>query len=126
MSVIIQEALDNKPFILQLVENLRLGKGGGSSNNVFDGTAYQYTDSNIPKSTPLNAQGIAEAIDQISILTAAANILPNLKQPIDVLRQHITAELCSSRYTNIKELLHTRLANLSSIDTMLKDLHDRL
>lgn len=88
-------------------------------------TVYRWV-SNIPKSTPLNAQGIAEAIDQIIILTAAANILPNLKQPIDALRQHITAELCSSRYTNIKELLQTRLANLSSIDTMLKDLHDRL
>lgn len=88
-------------------------------------TVYQWV-SNIPKSTPLNAQGIAEAIDQIIILTAAANILPNLKQPIDALRQHITAELCSSRYTGIKELLHTRLANLSSIDAMLKDLHDRL
>jgi hypothetical protein len=88
-------------------------------------TVYRWV-SNIPKSTPLNAQGIAEAIDQIIILTAAANILPNLKQPIDALRQHITAELCSSKYTNIKELLYARLANLSSIDTMLKDLHDRL
>lgn len=88
-------------------------------------TVYQWI-SNIPKSTPLNANRIAEAIDQIIILTAAANILPNLKQPIDVLRQHITAELCSSRYTNIKELLQPRLVNLSSIDSMLKDLHDRL
>ena len=48
MSAIIQEALDNKPFILQLVENLKAGKSGGSSNNVFDGTPYSYTDSNIP------------------------------------------------------------------------------
>lgn len=88
-------------------------------------TVYQWV-SNIPKSTPLNAQGIAEAIDQIIILTVAADILPNLKQPIDALRQHITAELCSNRYTGIKELLHTRLANLSSIDTILRNLHDRL
>lgn len=88
-------------------------------------TFYQWV-SNIPKSTPLNAQGIAEAIDQIIILIVAADILPNLKQPIDALRQHITAELCSNRYTGIKKLLHTRLANLSSIDNILKDLHDRL
>jgi len=90
-----------------------------------ESTVYQWI-SNIPRSTPLNAQGIAEAIDQIVILTAAANILPNLKQPIDALRQHITAELCSSRYTDIKELLQARLINLSSINNMLKDLHDRL
>ena len=87
-------------------------------------TVYQWV-SNIPKSTPLTAQGIAEAIDQIIILTAAENILPNLKQPIDALRQHITAELCSSRYTDIKELLQTRLANLSNTYAVLKDLHDR-
>ena len=66
---------------------------------------------------------IQQAIDNKPLIL---QLVENLKQPIDALRQHITAELCSSRYTDIKELLHTRLANLSSIYTMLKDLHDRL
>ena len=87
-------------------------------------TVYQWV-SNIPKSTPLTAQGIEETIDQIIILNTVANILPNLKQLIDVLIQHLTAELCSNRYDNIKELLHTRLANLSNTYAILKDLHDR-
>lgn len=87
-------------------------------------TVYQWV-SNIPKSTPLTAQGIEETIDQIIILNTVANILPNLKQLIDVLIQHLTAELYSNRYDNIKELLHTRLANLSNTYAVLKDLHDR-
>lgn len=87
-------------------------------------TVYQWV-SNIPKSTPLTAQGIEETIDQIIILNTVANILPNFKQLSDVLIQHLTAELCSNRYDNIKELLHIRLANLSNTYAVLKDLHDR-
>ena len=45
MSPIIQEAIDNKPFILQILDNLKANK---DQNSIFNGTPYKYTDVNIP------------------------------------------------------------------------------
>lgn len=90
-------------------------------------TVYQWI-SGIPKSTPLNAKGIAIAIDQIIILTAAELKLPNLAQSISKLKQQLIDELLSKRYaeSGIKQLLADRLANLNPIQSILGDLHERL
>ena len=90
-------------------------------------TVYQWI-SGIPKSTPLNAEGIAIAIDQIIILTVAELKLPNLTQSISKLKQHLIDELLSKRYaeSGIKQLLADRLANLNPIQSILGDLHERL
>ena len=90
-------------------------------------TVYQWI-SGIPKSTPLNAEGIAIAIDQIIILTAAELKLPNLAQSISKLKQQLIDELLSKRYaeSGIKQLLADRLANLNPIQSILGDLHERL
>ena len=90
-------------------------------------TVYQWI-SGIPKSTPLNAEGIAIAIDQIIILTVAESKLPNLAQSISKLKQQLIDELLSKRYaeSGIKQLLADRLANLNPIQSILGDLHERL
>ena len=90
-------------------------------------TVYRWI-SGIPKSTPLNAEGIAIAIDQIIILTAAELKLPNLAQSISKLKQQLIDELLSKRYaeSGIKQLLADRLANLNPIQSILGDLHERL
>ena len=90
-------------------------------------TVYQWI-SGIPKSTPLNAEGIAIAIDQIIILTVAELKLPNLAQSISKLKQQLVDELLSKRYaeSNIKQLLADRLANLNPIQSILGELHERL
>ena len=90
-------------------------------------TVYQWI-SGIPKSTPLNAEGIAIAIDQIIILTVAELKLPNLAQSISKLKQQLIDELLSKRYaeSGIKQLLADRLANLNPIQSILGDLHERL
>ncbi len=90
-------------------------------------TVYQWI-SGIPKSTSLNAEGIAIAIDQIIILTVAELKLPNLAQSISKLKQQLVDELLSKRYaeSNIKQLLADRLANLTPIQSILGDLHERL
>ena len=90
-------------------------------------TVYQWI-SGIPKSTPLNAEGIAIAIDQIIILTAAELKLPNLAQSISKLKQQLIDELLSKRYaeSGIKQLLTDRLASLNPIQSILGDLHERL
>ena len=90
-------------------------------------TVYQWI-SGIPKSTPLNAEGIAIAIDQIIILTVAELKLPNLAQSISKLKQQLIDELLSKRYaeSGIKQLLADRLANLNPIQSILGELHERL
>ena len=90
-------------------------------------TVYQWI-SGIHKSTPLNAEGIAIAIDQILILTVAESKLTNLTQSISKLKQQIIDELLSNRYaeSGIKQLLADRLANLNPIQSTLKNLHERL
>lgn len=90
-------------------------------------TVYQWI-SGIPKSTPLNAEGIAIAIDQIIILTIAELKLPNLAQSISKLKQQLIDELLSKRYakSSIKQLLADRLANLNPIQSILGDLHEQL
>lgn len=90
-------------------------------------TVYQWI-SGIPKSTPLNAEGIAIAIDQIIILTVAELKLPNLAQSISKLKQQLIDELLSKRYaeSGIKQLLADGLANLNPIQSILGDLHERL
>ena len=90
-------------------------------------TVYQWI-SGIPKSTPLNAEGIAIAIDQIIILTVAESKLSNLAQFINKLKQQLVDELLSKRYaeSGIKQLLADRLANLNPIQSILGDLHERL
>ena len=90
-------------------------------------TVYQWI-SGIPKSTPLNAEGIAIAIDQIIILTVAELKLPNLAQSISKLKQQLIDELLSKRYaeSGIKQLLADRLTNLNPIQSILGDLHERL
>ena len=90
-------------------------------------TVYQWI-SGIPKSTPLNAEGIAIAIDQIIILTVAELKLPNLAQSISKLKQQLIDELLSKRYaeSGIKQLLADKLANLNPIQSILGDLHERL
>ena len=90
-------------------------------------TVYQWI-SGIPKSTPLNAEGIAIAIDQIIILTVAELKLPNLAQSISKLKQQLVDELLSKRYaeSGIKQLLADRLTNLTPIQSILGDLHERL
>ena len=90
-------------------------------------TVYQWI-SGIPKSTPLNAEGIAITIDQIIILTAAELKLPNLAQSINKLKQQLIDELLSKRYaeSGIKQLLADRLASLNPIQSILGDLHERL
>lgn len=90
-------------------------------------TVYRWI-SGIPKSTPLNAEGIAIAIDQIIILTIAELKLPNLAQSISKLKQQLIDELLSKRYaeSGIKQLLADRLANLNPIQSILGDLHERL
>ena len=90
-------------------------------------TVYQWI-SGIPKSTPLNVEGIAIAIDQIIILTVAELKLPNLAQSISKLKQQLIDELLSKRYaeSGIKQLLADRLANLNPIQSILGDLHERL
>ena len=90
-------------------------------------TVYQWI-SGIPKSTPLNAEGIAIAIDQIIILTVAELKLPNLAQSISKLKQQLIDELLSKRYaeSSIKQLLADRLANINPIQSILGDLHERL
>ena len=89
-------------------------------------TVYQWI-SGIPKSTPLNAEGIAIAIDQIIILTVAESKLPNLAQSISKLKQQLIDELLSKRCakSGIKQLLADRLSNLNSIQSILGDLHER-
>ena len=90
-------------------------------------TVYQWI-SGIPRSTPLNVEGIAIAIDQIIILTVAEPKLPNLAQSISKLKQQLVDELLSKRYaeSGIKQLLADRLANLNPIQSILGDLHERL
>lgn len=90
-------------------------------------TVYQWI-SGIPKSTPLNAEEIAIAIDQIIILTVAELKLPNLAQSISKLKQQLVDELLSKRYaeSGIKQLLADRLANFNPIQSILGDLHERL
>lgn len=90
-------------------------------------TVYQWI-SGIPKSTPLNAEGIAIAIDQIIILTVAESKLSNLTKSISKLKQQLVDELLSKRYAEcgIKQLLADRLTNLNSIQSILGDLHERL
>ena len=90
-------------------------------------TVYQWI-SGIPKSTPLNAEGIAIAIDQIIILTVAESKLSNLTKSISKLKQQLVDELLSKRYaeSGIKQLLSDRLANLNPIQSILGDLHERL
>ena len=90
-------------------------------------TVYQWV-SGIPKSTPLNAEGIAIAIDQIIILIVAELKLPNLAQSISKLKQQLIDELLSKRYaeSGIKQLLADRLANINPIQSTLGDLHERL
>lgn len=90
-------------------------------------TVYQWI-SGIPKSTPLNAEGIAIAIDQIIILTVAELKLPNLAQSISKLKQQLIDELLSKRYaeSGIKQLLADRLTNLNPIQSILGDLHEQL
>ena len=90
-------------------------------------TVYQWI-SGIPKSTPLNAEGIAIAIDQIIILTVAESKLLNLAQSISKLKQQLIDELLSKRYakSGIKQLLADKLANLNPIQSILGDLHERL
>lgn len=90
-------------------------------------TVYQWI-SGIPKSTPLNAEGIAIAIDQIIILTVAELKLPNLAQSISKLKQQLIDELLSKRYaeSGIKQLLADRLTNLNHIQSILGDLHEQL
>ena len=90
-------------------------------------TVYQWI-SGIPKSTPLNAEGIAIAIDQIIILTVAELKLPNLVQSISKLKQQLIDELLSKRYaeSGIKQLLADKLTNLNPIQSILGDLHERL
>lgn len=90
-------------------------------------TVYQWI-TGIPKSTPLNAEGIAIAIDQIIILTVAEFKLPNLAQSISKLKQQLVDELLSKRYaeSGIKQLLSDRLSNLNPIQSILRDLHERL
>ena len=90
-------------------------------------TVYQWI-SGIPKSTPLNAEGIAIAIDQIIILTVAESKLPNLTKSISKLKQQLVDELLSKRYaeSGIKQLLADRLSNLNPIQSILGDLHERL
>ena len=90
-------------------------------------TVYQWI-SGIPKSTPLNAEGISIAIDQIIILAVAELKLPNLAQSISKLKQQLIDELLSKRYaeSGIKQLLADRLANLNPIQSILGDLHERL
>ena len=90
-------------------------------------TVYQWI-SGIPKSTPLNAEGIYIAIDQIIILTVAESKLSNLAQFINKLKQQLVDELLSKRYaeSGIKQLLADRLANLNPIQSILGDLHERL
>lgn len=90
-------------------------------------TVYQWI-SGIPKSTPLNAEGIAIAIDQIIILTVAESKLSNLAQSISKLKQQLIDELLSKRYaeSGIKQLLADRLASLNPIQSILGDLHERL
>lgn len=90
-------------------------------------TVYQWI-SGIPKSTPLNAEGIAIAIDQIIILTAAESKLPNLTKSISKLKQQLVDELLSKRYAEcgIKQLLADKLSNLNPIQSILGDLHERL
>ena len=90
-------------------------------------TVYQWI-SGIPKSTPLNAEGIAIAIDQIIILTVAELKLPNLTQSFSKLKQQLIDELLSKRYaeSSIKQLLADRLANINPIQSILGDLHERL
>ena len=90
-------------------------------------TVYQWI-SGIPKSTPLNAEGIAIAIDQIIIFTVAELKLPNLAQSISKLKQQLIDELLSKRYaeSGIKQLLTDRLASLNPIQSILGDLHERL
>ena len=90
-------------------------------------TVYQWI-SGIPKSTSLNAEGIAITIDQIIILTIAELKLPNLAQSISKLKQQLIDELLSKRYTTsgIKQLLADRLANLNPIQSILGELHERL
>ena len=90
-------------------------------------TVYQWI-SGIPKSTPLNAEGISIAIDQIIILTVAESKLPNLAQSISKLKQQLIDELLSKRYaeSGIKQLLADRLASLNPIQSILGDLHERL
>ena len=41
----IQQAIDNKPLIQQIVTNLLAGK---SSDNIFESTGYVSTDPNLP------------------------------------------------------------------------------
>ena len=90
-------------------------------------TVYQWI-SGIPKSTSLNAEGIAITIDQIIILTIAELKLPNLAQSISKLKQQLIDELLSKRYaeSGIKQLLADRLTNLNPIQSILGDLHERL
>lgn len=90
-------------------------------------TVYQWI-SGIPKSTPLNAEGVAIAIDQVIVLTVAESKLPNLAQSISKLKQQLVDELLSKRYaeSGIKQLLADRLANLNPIQSILGDLHERL
>lgn len=90
-------------------------------------TVYQWI-SGIPKSTLLNAEGIAIAIDQIIILTVAELKLPNLAQSISKLKQQLVDELLSKRYaeSGIKQLLADRLTNLNPVQSILGDLHERL
>lgn len=87
-------------------------------------TVYQWI-TGVPKSTPLNYEGIAIAIDQIIVFTAMEQHEPTLAHLFIKAKQQLIDELLSSRYTGIKELLATRLANLVPIHNTLKDLHER-
>jgi hypothetical protein len=88
-------------------------------------TVYQWI-TGVAKSTPLNAEGLQIAIDQIIILTAVNQLVPELAISTDKMKQHLMNELLSDRYPDAKQLLANSLSNLTPIQSTLKDLHDRL
>jgi hypothetical protein len=88
-------------------------------------TVYQWI-TGVARSTPLNAEGLQIAIDQIIILTAVNQLVPELAISTDKMKQHLMNELLSGRYPDAKQLLADRLSNLTPIQSTLKDLHDRL
>jgi hypothetical protein len=88
-------------------------------------TVYQWI-TGVAKSTPLNAEGLQIAIDQIIILTAVNQLVPELAISTNKMKQHLMNELLSGRYPDAKQLLANRLSNLNLIQSTLKDLHDRL
>jgi hypothetical protein len=88
-------------------------------------TVYQWI-TGVAKSTPLNAEGLQIAIDQIIILTAVNQLVPELAISTNKMKQHLMNELLSDRYPDAKQLSANRLSILNPIQSTLKDLHDRL